>query len=451
MIGRESELKALIDRYDSGRFEMIPVMGRRRVGKTTLLQEFAKGRNGVYFSATRGSLEANIAKLASRVLGTPSPVRMSIDELFDEIKRRSADERYLLIIDEYPYMVRKDERFSDALQEFIDEIEGDSKLFLILCGSSMSMMKHQVLSSKAPLYGRRTGQLELKPMEIWDVREMLGGFCDEDVIRIYGMVGGIPLYLKMFDPAQTMVENVRRLFLEDASFFRCEHEFVLMEEFDTPFTYYSILEALSSGHNRTHDIATCCSLDDSTVHKHLASLTSTSFVERIVPVDNPNGKAALYRIADRFLRFQFGRVLPVVDYGNPEDADRIARSILEGLEKDMGSVFEEICGQHLFRMHGGRLGKWWGADPVKRTQEEIDLVLTSKEDGKTAGWFAECKYKGEPVGADVLETLRRRASLVKGFDGARFAIYSKSGFTGNLRESGNVELYDLNDVLTRPR
>ena len=185
MIGRESELKSLIDRYDSGRFEMIPVMGRRRVGKTTLLKEFAKGRNGVYFSATRGSLEANIAKLASRVLGTPSPVRMSVDELFDEIRRRSAEERYLLIIDEYPYMVRKDERFSDALQEFIDEIEGDSKLFLILCGSSMSMMKHQVLSSKAPLYGRRTGQLELKPMEIWDVREMLGGFCGAGLVWLY--------------------------------------------------------------------------------------------------------------------------------------------------------------------------------------------------------------------------------------------------------------------------
>ncbi|MBE6524800.1 MAG: ATP-binding protein [Thermoplasmata archaeon] len=451
MIGRKKELNALNERYDSGKFEMVPVFGRRRVGKTTLLKEFIKGRNGVYFSATRGSLDVNISKLASKVLGTASPVRMPLEDLFNEIRIRSETERYVLIIDEYPNLIRKNEHFSDALQEFIDEVEGESKLFLILCGSSLSIMKHQVLSSQSPIYGRRTGQLEVAPMEIWDAVGMLKGFSDEDALKVYGMVGGIPLYLKMFDPGISVQDNIRRLFFEESSFFRNEHEFVMMEEFDNPYTYYTVLEALAAGHTRVNDIATYCSLDNSTIHKHLSSLMATSFVERMFPVDNPDGKNVLYRISDNFLRFQFGRILPVIDYYDEEDSSETIGRILKGLETDMGTVFEQVCGQHLRRRHRGKLGRWWGPDPVSRTQEEIDLILTTVEDGKRIGWFAECKYRNEPVGVDVLDTLKRRASLVRGFDESRFIIYAKCGFTENLERSGAAELNRLEDVLYYPK
>ncbi len=451
MIGRKKELNALNERYDSGKFEMVPVFGRRRVGKTTLLKEFIKGRNGVYFSATRGSLDVNISRLASKVLGTASPVRMPLEDLFSEIRIRSETERYVLIIDEYPNLIRKNEHFSDALQEFIDEVEGESKLFLILCGSSLSIMKHQVLSSQSPIYGRRTGQLEVAPMDIWDAVEMLKGFSKEDALMIYGMVGGIPLYLKMFDSKISVQDNIRRLFFDESSFFRNEHEFVMMEEFDNPYTYYTVLEALAAGHTRVNDIATYCSLDDSTVHKHLSSLMATSFVERMFPVDNPDGKNVLYRISDNFLRFQFGRILPVIDYYDEENSFETIGPILKGLETDMGMVFEEVCGQHLRRKYRGKLGRWWGPDPVNRKQEEIDLVLTTVEDGKKVGWFAECKYRNEPVGVDVLDTLKRRASLVRGFDESRFIIYAKCGFTENLEGSGAAELNRLEDVLYYPK
>lgn len=447
MIGRESELRELQARYDSGRFEMIPVFGRRRVGKTTILKEFIKGKNGVYFSATRGSLKANISKLASKVLGTSVQVNMTPEDLFEEIRSRSADERYVLIIDEYPNLVRKNDHFTDILQEFIDDNEDSSKLFLILCGSSVSIMRHQVLSSKSPIYGRRTGQLEVLPMDIWDSMKMLKGFGTKDMMSIYGMVGGIPLYLKMFDPSLSIDENVKRLFFEDSSFFKNEHEFVLMEEFDNPFTYYSILEAMSRGMTKLSDIATYCLLDDSTAHKHLTALLSTSFVERIVPVDNPNGKIALYRISDNFLRFQFGRVLPVVDYYDPENPSDTVSKVMKGLETDMGPVFEQVCGQHLRAIHKGRIGRWWGSDPSTHSKEEIDLVLTRIEDGRIMGWFAECKYRNEKPGMDVLEKLRHRASLVKGYDERRLVMYSRTGFTENLMGSDQAELYSLEDIL----
>jgi hypothetical protein len=159
----------------------------------------------------------------------------------------------------------------------------------------------------------------------------------------------------------------------------------------------------------------------------------------------------LYRISDNFLRFQFGRILPVIDYYDEEDSSETIGRILKGLETDMGTVFEQVCGQHLRRRHRGKLGRWWGPDPVSRTQEEIDLILTTVEDGKRIGWFAECKYRNEPVGVDVLDTLKRRASLVRGFDESRFIIYAKCGFTENLERSGAAELNRLEDVLYYPK
>ena len=268
MIGREAELSLLNERYNSDRYEMMPIYGRKRVGKTTLLKEFVRDKNGVYFSATRVNIHDNINKLGSRILGIDSKVEMSLDEVLAEVRKRSMNERYLLIIDEYPNLIRKSPEINDILQEFLDEM-GESKLFLILCGSSVGIMHHEVLGYKSPIYGRRTGSLEIHPMNIWESMKILNGFDRDDALKIYGMVGGVPMYLLMFDPSLPLNENVERLFLKEDSFFRNEHEFVLMEEFENPFTYFSILQSIADGKNKISEIASCCGLDQATVHKHL--------------------------------------------------------------------------------------------------------------------------------------------------------------------------------------
>ena len=441
MIGREQQLQQLEERYNSGVFEMIPVFGRRRVGKTTLLKEFIKGHNGVYFSATKTPIQMNASKLASKILGTSAPLDMSLEDVLKEVAERSKDERYILIIDEYPKMLKRSPEVSDILQNFIDDIHEDSKLFLILCGSSVSMMKHEVMGYSSPIYGRRTGSLELLPLDLWDSMELLKGFGKDDALRIYGMVGGIPLYLKMFDPKESLKDNIARLFFQDMSFFRNEHEFVLLEEFDTPYTYYGILEAIATGHTALSEIASYSSLNEATAHKHLSSLISTGLVSRRAPVDNPNGRKARYVIDDNFMRFQFNRILPNAEYYD----EKVLESVMTGLDTDMGRIFERICAEHLARLHHGEIGTWWGTDQDSRTQEEIDIVLTKRHDGIREGWFAECKYTKDPVGPDVLAKLKHRAGLVKGYDRTHLVIYSKNGFKGDLGDE--AELYDLDSIL----
>lgn len=431
-------------RYDSGKFEFLPVYGRRRVGKTTLLREFMKTHNGVFFTATGDSLKNNIDNLASKLFG--AKVSATLDTVFEEIERRSS-ERFVLIIDEYPRLLRHKSGFGDYLQEFIDSIHDSSKLFLILCGSSLSIMEHEVLGYKSPLYGRRTGSLKLNPMDVKDSMLLLDGFSRDDALKIYGMVGGVPMYLNMFNSALTLAENVSDLFLREDSFFRNEHTLLLIEEFENPATFYSVLTAVSSGKNTVRDVAQYSGLDAPTVTKHLATLISIGIVGKNRPVDNPQGKSTRYMITDNFMKFQFGRILPVIDDVVPDTEEETAENILFLFDTDIGFVFEEICSEHLRNIHGGSSGTWWGSDPVSKTSEEIDVVVTKSEGRFRHGWFAECKYRSSPVGKDVLDTLKKRVDLVKGYDYVHYVLYSKSGFTEDILDIENTELYALDDIL----
>ena len=438
LYGRERELLELESRYGSGRFDFLSIYGRKRVGKTALVREFLKGHEGVFFTAR--NMGSNVDALASAVFG--SGVSAPMESILEEIKRRSSSERYVLVIDEYPRIVRWDPVFRDHLRMFIDDIRGDSKLFLILCGSSIGIMEHEMLG-----YGSHTGLMKLLPLDVWDSMRLLEGFSREDALRIYGMVGGIPLYLNLFDPDFSLVENVLRLFIRKSSFFHNEHLVLFMEEVGGPFTHHGVLWAIASGNIRVGDIAEYCDMETSAVSKHLNMLISMDIVGKRRPVDNPGGKVTRYHIEDPFLRFQFSRILPVVDYIDQDDPYGDVEAILRLFEEDMDSVFADICSEHLARVHDGEIGTWWGMDRNTRTVEGIDVISTVIIGGKRSGWFAECRYGDVPVDLDALNDLRYRMALVGGYQSVHPVIYSVSGFTEAVMKDGNVELYTLDDIL----
>lgn len=441
-VGRERELGVLNRRYDSGKFEFVPVYGRRRVGKTALLKEFCKGKNAVFYTASSGSLEYNMSGLASMLFG--AKVHADLDIVLDKIRELSEKERFLLVIDEYPRLIRKAPEFQDRLQEMLDDIHGASKLFLVLCGSSISIMEHQVLGYSSPLYGRRTGSLNLKPLDLWTSMEMLSGFDRDDALSIYGMVGGIPLYLQQFDPSISLRDNISHAFLDEDSFFANEHTLTLIEEFDNPATYYTVIEAVASGNTKVSDVAQFTGLDGPTVATHLKTLEGIGIVAKDRPVDNPDGKKTLYRVSDPFMRFQLGRVLPM--RRGIFDPYELAGRILEMFATDMGAAFEGMCSEYLVARFGGVVGKWWGSDPETRRQEEIDVVITL---GPGDGIFAECKYKTEAAGRAVLDTLIHRSMLVRGYSKRRYVLFSKGGFSSDLI-GDDVLLLTVDDVLKRP-
>lgn len=442
-IGRERELALLEDRYASGAFEFVPIYGRRRVGKTTLIKRFLEGKDHLYYSAVRRSADYNLGRVAERLFGPG--IKASLDAILGELKRRSSDRRFVLVIDEYPNLVKDEEWISDLIQEFIDDIKEDSKLFIILCGSSMNMMEHQVLGYKSPLYGRRTGSIKVEPFDYFQSRQFLEGFTEEDKVRIYGMVGGIPLYLEKFDSTRTLRENVSRNFLREDSFFRNEPEMLMMSEFDIPATYDAIVEAVARGCTKNSEIADAIGIKSSNISGLLNQLCGLGMIGKMRPVDNPGGKMVRYRVEDQFLAFYYRNIFGRYDALIDSEMDEAAEGILESHEGVLGFVFEDICAQ--FMRSRGEVGTWWGVDANTRTREEIDLVIQSKRDDPPVWYFCECKYTGWDVGQNILDKLVHRAELVKVAGERRYVLFSRSGFTDGMPKRQDLETFTLDGMV----
>lgn len=446
--GRDEELKRLNERYAGDRFEFVPVYGRRRVGKTALIQEFMKGKRGIYFSVRSTSSKNNLAMLGQKVFGFSDPVDIGIDNILEKVFEMASHERFVLAIDEYPRLVREGAGISDAIQEFIDRNHETSKLFMILSGSALSIMEHEVLGVKSPLYGRHTGSLNLKPFPYFESRYFLKGFDEDDKLRIYCMIGGIPLYLKQFVPGRSLQENIIRNFLAIDGFFKDEHTAMLLEEFTRPATYQEVLSAIASGCTKANEISQKARMSSSLASKYLSDLVMLGIVKKDTPVDDKNGKIVRYRMADPYLCFHYRHLAQLSDDMGEEEMDMESRNLLNALQDEIGFTFETVCAQYLQRTWGGRPGRWWGSNRSTRAVEEIDVVMT-RSDGSSrrTGLFVECKYTGSTVGTDVLQKLMERSDLVKGYASKQYAICSKSGFTEGLEGTDDVILLSLEDMI----
>ena len=221
-VGRRQELKKLNLMYESGQFEFAVIYGRRRVGKTTLIKEFCKDKKSIYFIARESNDLINIENFSADVFAVTSKESQgnvyfsNWEKAFDYIYKVSCNERIILVIDEYPYLAQSNRSISSIVQAHIDMKLKDSKLFLILCDSSMSFMEYQVLGYKSPLYGRRTAQFKIKPFTYYESAQMLKGFSTEDQAVLYGITGGVPAYLDGVRLNLTLKENIENLFLTES-------------------------------------------------------------------------------------------------------------------------------------------------------------------------------------------------------------------------------------------
>ena len=167
-IGRKQELNSLESAYRKDGFQMGVVYGRRRIGKTTLLRKFCEGKKSVFYTAIKTTPERNAELLGKCVLNSLEPgvknlSLQGLENIFEYLGKKSECERIVFVIDELPYIVKKDGAFTSLLQKYIDEQWQFGQMYLIVCGSSLSFMEDEVLSEKSPLFGRRTMQIRLEP------------------------------------------------------------------------------------------------------------------------------------------------------------------------------------------------------------------------------------------------------------------------------------------------
>ena len=454
-VGREKELKKLNRMYESDSFEMAVIYGRRRVGKTTLINEFCKGKKTIFFVGLE-SVEKENLQVFSRMVwetaqpGADMPSFQSFAALFEYVARMAEQERIILVIDEYPYLAASCPAVSSVLQACIDHKMKESKLFLILCGSSMSFMEHQVLGYKSPLYGRRTAQFKIAPFDFWEARQMLPGFSAEEQALLYGVCGGVPEYLSHVNYRQSADENLKDLFFDSSGRLFEEPSNLLKQELRDPSSYNAVLTAISNGHSKLNEIAVTVGGSSSSCSNLLTSLIELGLIKKEYPITEKEGKKTIYSFEDQMFRFHFRFVKQnssVITAGFGEQL--YEKQIRNQLSDFMGPVFEIICRDWFFHQLGKDtlpffftgIGRWWGGNPATRKQEEVDLAAVSGSGSQIL--LAECKWRKEITGLPVLEQLRERSLMFPHQDKYLY-LFSKSGFSQECREAaeenGNIHL-----------
>ncbi len=459
-IGRERELKALNKLYGSSKFEFAVIYGRRRIGKTELIKQFLGDKKAIYFMGIESNAKLNLENFSKSILEFNTGIRAdtsfsNFQAALEYVFQLAENERIILAIDEYPYVARSSKSLASTLQLLIDKYKDTSKLMLILCGSSMSYIEDNVLSYKAPLYGRRTAQIKLLPFDFEETCRYLADMSGEDKALMYGAVGGTPQYLLQVSDKLSVEENIKNTYLNPISFLYEEPTNLLKQEVREPAIYTAIITAIATGASRMADISTKVGEDTSVCTTYIKNLISLGIVQKETPYGEKASRKTIYSIADNMFRFWYRFVLEnnsIIARG----ADDLAYKRIEPYFTDyMGKVFEDISAQYLWKLLvSGKspieftsLGRWWGNDPRTKSQTEIDIM---GEHDKNSALFAECKWTNEKVDLGVLETLVQRSELFA-YKNVHLFLFAKSGFTkgciDKAAELGNVTLVTYADIL----
>lgn len=462
-IGREEEIRALESAYKSDEFQMAVIYGRRRIGKTTLLRKFCSGKKAVFFTAIKTTANRNIELFGQCALEILAPDMSmssfrSMDDLCAFLGKRCRDERVVVVIDELPYMVRKEESITSTLQKYIDEQWQFGKMFLILCGSSVSFMEDEVLSEKSPLFGRRTMQLKLKEFNYRQTALFLPSWTAYDKAVAYGLTGGVAKYITLFDERKSLDENISSLFFSKAGYLYEEADNLLTQEFKDVDGYSRVIETIASGAGQIQEIADKSGISAQNVAHILKNLIETGIVERQMAItEEHNKKKTRYVLKDEMLRFWY-RFIPeamgAIEIGKGEPYYQ--HVVKPQIASFMGSVFEMMCRQYTleegilgaFPCTVTRVGTWWGTNPANHEQTDIDVVGLDK--ARKEAVIGECKFKHEITDKKVYDALQERHSLLHDqYRVVQFLLFSVSDFSDWLKEeakNGVLRLICLDEM-----
>jgi AAA+ ATPase superfamily predicted ATPase len=437
---------------------MCVLYGRRRVGKTSLINWFCRDKATIFFSALEGSEEDNLRALSSTIMqfdgfageANAAPTFPSLQAAFAQVFDLAERRRLIFVIDEYPYLQRACPKAASLLQHLIDKRKESSGLFLIVNGSAISQMQKQFLDGAAPLYGRQTMQMEVKPLQFADLCAYFPKLDRDGVARVYGAYGGIPKYLEFYQTGHSYASNLENSFLQPGAALLGEPENVLRQELRDPATYNTVLTAIAGGSHKYSEISSKSRLTSGNLVAVLKTLELLGLVQRVVPPLAATTKQVLYQVKDNMFRFWYRFIPSRLSLINAGKSALALPGIIEGIDQFMGPVFEQICLEWLWRQDGTaglplvfeQAGRWWGNNPERKCQEEID-ILAYNQDGQAL--FCECKWSKKLVGSDILEELRRKSQLPQfsAFPEKSFMLFARKGFT-----AGCLQLAENDPALT---
>ncbi len=409
-IDRQNDLKFLEKKYSERGFQFIILHGRRRVGKTELIKEFIGNKKNGYHVSDTSPEKVLLEKLFTDIsyqLEGKKLLFAGLDAFFEYIYEFSKNERVIIILDEFQYIMESIPSFNSILQKFIDERFRHSDLYLILCGSEIRIMQ-SLFGIKNPLYGRRTGQWKVKPFRFSSLWEFFPGSNPLKLLKIYSLTGGMPLYLNLYEEELDFTDNIDSMMLDQASKLSEEPLNLLRQEFREVSRYFGILQAIAQGKNRIVEISNYIGVEARTLPKYIINLLETDLIEKNIPVGIKveKNKLSRYRIKDNLINFWFRFIKPHQDQIQLGNKDPILQYIIENYNKYMGYIFENVVKQLVEELNVRKLlpvqllkvGVWW------KKGVEFDLIGISVSEDEIL--CIEIKYGENINGPEELAILK---------------------------------------------
>ena len=459
-------LKSLLTRKRPGPAQLALMFGRRRVGKSELLLQWASQSDlpFTYWEAVKETATQQRTRLFGKLLNVPAssaPVYRSWPELWDAAAPLLLGKRQILILDEIPYAAESDPAMLSGLQYAWDQHFHKSEVVLVLCGSQVRVME-KLFSEQSPLFGRLTAQWHLEPLPFSALAEFFPKWDADARVAAYAMVGGIPAYLNWFDPDLDLIDNIRQTILSPGSMFLAEPAFLLYDEVREPATYLGILKAIGSGAHTMTEIAERAFIPSTSVNFYLNTLQELRLIERRLPVTQSKAqrgksRSGRYHFSDPYFRFYFQFLEPFLS-SSPFNSEQIIEAVQRNLRGFVGlTAFEELARRWVWAQgKAGQLpfipdeiGSQWNSrvqvDAVALNWKTHDILL------------GECKWGTEPVDRQVIReliehktplVLRDLPNLGDGWQ-VHYALFARSGFTPAARtEMQKVQgkLVNLKDI-----
>lgn len=450
-IGRKTELEELDRRYKSNRKEFGIIYGRRRIGKSALLSRFASDKPCLFYQAKRDSAYGNLKSFSyqlDKLLSLPKNyVFSSWEEAFDSLLEAFKGRRILLIIDEYPYILKQDPSFSSVVQSFYDS--ATDNLMLILSGSDTSFLKDEILDHTSPLYKRSTFNMCIKKLDFFEACQFLQDLSIDERLDYLSLMSTYPYYLSAIDHSLSFESNVKRLVMNQYGIFFNLPDQLLSNTTMVQDVYNSILNAIAHRHQSIKEIAIYIHEEEAKVAKYITYLLNNELLEKKDRFMG-NKRSTYYDLCDPLLKFWFNftyedqeriRINPDLIYKN--DEEKIKLFISKG--------FEDVC--RLYMQQLNELGIFDDVIPEFRNfkSDKTALNRSVEIDGLSVShkdlFVMECKYRNHRFGKSMFEHLKESASIFPEKYKRRYYIFSKSGFSEDMFDlKDEVHLYTADDL-----
>ncbi len=448
-VDRKNEIEFLNKEYNKKESSLIILYGRRRIGKTSLIKEFGKDKNMIYFLATEESEAQNremfknviASNLNNELLNSTTVDNWEI--LFKTIIRENSKDKKIIVLDEFQYLGKVNSSFPSIFQKIWDELLKDNNVMVILCGSLINMMEAQTLNYTSPLYGRRTGQIKLKQIPFENYSEFFDKKLNKkELIEKYAVTGGIPKYIESFKEDDNIYNEIKNHVINKQSFLYEEPNFLLQNEVSEVGSYFSIIKSIAAGNRKLGNISSNLSVNPTNLSKYLQTLINLDILEREVPITEANiekSKKGQYKIKDNFIAFWFQFIYPNKALLEMDKNDIVLKKIKSNfIDNHVSFIYEDICRQKMWslvaegrlKFQYNKIGRWWN------NTAEIDIVGVNEEENSII--FGECKYytDSKKMEAKIFYNLKEKAKMVDWKNDNRkemFILFSASGYSEELK------------------